>query len=138
MIEDALAIVLRELLLLARDDVPILLRPVDHRAEFGVIVRHLVHGGLSLSAASLRHSLLFATCGRHLTPERGSRHISRPPRAKGTGARSEEHTSELQTLMRITYAVFCLKKKTEHTENRIQYPLHVDKRRSTTLNLTYT
>src|SRR3546814_19916476 len=36
MIEDALAIVRRELLLLARDDVPILLRPVDHRAAFGV------------------------------------------------------------------------------------------------------
>src|SRR3546814_3950053 len=29
------------------------------------------------------------------------------------GARSEEHTSELQSLMRISYAVFCLKKKTE-------------------------
>src|SRR3546814_10803151 len=27
--------------------------------------------------------------------------------------RSEEHTSELQSLMRISYAVFCLKKKTE-------------------------
>src|SRR3546814_3457160 len=30
-------------------------------------------------------------------------------------ARSEEHTSELQSLMRISYAVFCLKKKTQHT-----------------------
>src|SRR3546814_6272335 len=29
-----------------------------------------------------------------------------------TKARSEEHTSELQSLMRISYAVFCLKKKT--------------------------
>src|SRR3546814_4606717 len=29
-------------------------------------------------------------------------------------ARSEEHTSELQSLMRISYAVFCLKKKTKH------------------------
>src|SRR3546814_5673317 len=29
--------------------------------------------------------------------------------------RSEEHTSELQSLMRISYAVFCLKKKTEFT-----------------------
>src|SRR3546814_2522230 len=28
------------------------------------------------------------------------------------GGRSEEHTSELQSLMRISYAVFCLKKKT--------------------------
>src|SRR3546814_6527074 len=33
------------------------------------------------------------------------------------GNRSEEHTSELQSLMRISYAVFCLKKnkKTQHT-----------------------
>src|SRR3546814_948865 len=33
-----------------------------------------------------------------------------------TGDRSEEHTSELQSLMRISYAVFCLKKKTNSTE----------------------
>src|SRR3546814_2601331 len=36
----------------------------------------------------------------------------------GTWRRSEEHTSELQSLMRISYAVFCLKKKTnkyDHT-----------------------
>src|SRR3546814_4118801 len=31
--------------------------------------------------------------------------------------RSEEHTSELQSLMRISYAVFCLKKKTNQTNN---------------------
>src|SRR3546814_5057788 len=30
--------------------------------------------------------------------------------------RSEEHTSELQSLMRISYAVFCLKKKKEHKQ----------------------
>src|SRR3546814_466009 len=33
--------------------------------------------------------------------------------------RSEEHTSELQSLMRISYAVFCLKKKTQTTQYRI-------------------
>src|SRR3546814_7124660 len=33
------------------------------------------------------------------------------------GDRSEEHTSELQSLMRISYAVFCLKKKQQLTEN---------------------
>src|SRR3546814_2014526 len=33
-----------------------------------------------------------------------------------TQARSEEHTSELQSLMRISYAVFCLKKKKKQTE----------------------
>src|SRR3546814_7138743 len=31
--------------------------------------------------------------------------------------RSEEHTSELQSLMRISYAVFCLKKKTSHNHS---------------------
>src|SRR3546814_10431759 len=31
--------------------------------------------------------------------------------------RSEEHTSELQSLMRISYAVFCLKKKTKYTRD---------------------
>src|SRR3546814_2142869 len=34
-------------------------------------------------------------------------------RKRSTGQRSEEHTSELQSLMRISYAVFCLKKKNE-------------------------
>src|SRR3546814_9048054 len=33
------------------------------------------------------------------------------PHWRRNGARSEEHTSELQSLMRISYAVFCLKKK---------------------------
>src|SRR3546814_4434035 len=34
--------------------------------------------------------------------------------------RSEEHTSELQSLMRISYAVFCLKKKKKNKKNRTQ------------------
>src|SRR3546814_8924553 len=39
-----------------------------------------------------------------------------PPQAlAGTRRRSEEHTSELQSLMRISYAVFCLKKNTQKT-----------------------
>src|SRR3546814_2410233 len=33
--------------------------------------------------------------------------------------RSEEHTSELQSLMRISYAVFCLKKKKNHHKNNL-------------------
>src|SRR3546814_2333039 len=47
-------------------------------------------------------------------------------RLKGTGlglsiSRSEEHTSELQSLMRISYAVFCLKKKTKNPTDTIKY-----------------
>src|SRR3546814_6630223 len=37
------------------------------------------------------------------------------PRTYGIRIRSEEHTSELQSLMRISYAVFCLKKKKQNT-----------------------
>src|SRR3546814_8605346 len=38
-----------------------------------------------------------------------------------TGARSEEHTSELQSLMRISYAVFCLKKKKKQKITHYQH-----------------
>src|SRR3546814_6842083 len=41
-------------------------------------------------------------------PAAGRRHPPQPQK------RSEEHTSELQSLMRISYAVFCLKKKTQN------------------------
>src|SRR3546814_10840730 len=37
--------------------------------------------------------------------------------SQGRVWRSEEHTSELQSLMRISYAVFCLKKKHQNTAN---------------------
>src|SRR3546814_3878916 len=43
-------------------------------------------------------------------------------RARNTSARSEEHTSELQSLMRISYAVFCLKKKNK--SNNEHQPHH--------------
>src|SRR3546814_1386382 len=39
--------------------------------------------------------------------------------AKKSDKRSEEHTSELQSLMRISYAVFCLKKKTQQKKKHI-------------------
>src|SRR3546814_3569179 len=42
----------------------------------------------------------------------------RPPSKAGL-IRSEEHTSELQSLMRISYAVFCLKKKKQKDEDMI-------------------
>src|SRR3546814_9154346 len=46
---------------------------------------------------------------------------SRATPAAGKGAaRSEEHTSELQSLMRISYAVFCLKKLISHLPTHIQ------------------
>src|SRR3546814_6717835 len=49
------------------------------------------------------------------------RHRQRDPRQALSGrgdGRSEEHTSELQSLMRISYAVFCLKKKITNNTNK--------------------
>src|SRR3546814_5152843 len=47
------------------------------------------------------------------------RHHRRLRSQGGSDDRSEEHTSELQSLMRISYAVFCLKKQTQHTRQRL-------------------
>src|SRR3546814_6215492 len=44
----------------------------------------------------------------------GSRQAPSTPISRSGKRRSEEHTSELQSLMRISYAVFCLKKKINH------------------------
>src|SRR3546814_15662518 len=61
---------------------------------------------LSPASASWAPHCAFAA-GRPQPPDRLVRdHL------RGGGIRSEEHTSELQSLMRISYAVFCLKKKT--------------------------
>src|SRR3546814_2261130 len=70
------------------------------------------------------YTTLFRSVGLTVTPciERVRRlerdgiitgyHARVAPAALDAGLRSEEHTSELQSLMRISYAVFCLKKKT--------------------------
>src|SRR3546814_1346534 len=53
--------------------------------------------------------------------------------------RSEEHTSELQSLMRISYAVFCLKKKTNRTIQKIHKNLtHTEKRHNTKTQNSHT
>src|SRR3546814_9162856 len=52
------------------------------------------------------------TLHAHLIGRQGSRaDLNTPALILDIEARSEEHTSELQSLMRISYAVFCLKKK---------------------------
>src|SRR3546814_4493601 len=48
---------------------------------------------------------------RRLATARSRKHSSGRCRTRRSIGRSEEHTSELQSLMRISYAVFCLKKK---------------------------
>src|SRR3546814_1029338 len=46
--------------------------------------------------------------------------IAYDQQVQAVARRSEEHTSELQSLMRISYAVFCLKKK-KHNQHTLQY-----------------
>src|SRR3546814_3498324 len=61
-----------------------------------------------------RTSRSAGTADRHSKMQRSS---CAPRRScRFAGRRSEEHTSELQSLMRISYAVFCLKKKTNITQ----------------------
>src|SRR3546814_8172827 len=75
----------------------------------------------TLPGASYRRYVLRTDGGAHRAPGSRSR-PSRAPIAEGQAEcladRSEEHTSELQSLMRISYAVFCLKNNTDkHTRN---------------------
>src|SRR3546814_2491512 len=65
--------------------------------------------GCALHSGQLRYRLA-------LSDRRVAAH--RPGAAKRR--RSEEHTSELQSLMRISYAVFCLKKKKQTQPNRLR------------------
>src|SRR3546814_6606100 len=51
-------------------------------------------------------------------PPRTELSLDAPDPRRRLGARSEEHTSELQSLMRNSYAVFCLKKKTLNHQQR--------------------
>src|SRR3546814_1292757 len=57
--------------------------------------------------------------------ERLRPHSTDPMRNRAIAPRSEEHTSELQSLMRTSYAVFCLKKKTDDTNNSDNRSPHV-------------
>src|SRR3546814_1571134 len=87
---------------------------VVDRQEDGVcrlyIDRHLVHEvtspqafeGLRAAGRQVRRPQATLAVADHNVP---------------TTDRSEEHTSELQSLMRISYAVFCLKKKNETQQN---------------------
>src|SRR3546814_3034369 len=89
--------------------------PIPTQARNGRLVAH--HPGvgalgfdrsdLELQSAGQRRAMRH---DRHGLVEAGREHVP--------VARSEEHTSELQSLMRISYAVFCLKKKTTSTRRK--------------------
>src|SRR3546814_5552096 len=75
-----------------------------------------VGGGILLrglrAVSDFEYEFQLASMNRHLIPEVETLFL--------TPARSEEHTSELQSLMRISYAVFCLKKKNNHKKTNTE------------------
>src|SRR3546814_2576091 len=74
--------------------------------------RH-IHAKIARNADMLLGHIRLGAMGRH--PDRTHAKIIRA--AQLLDGRSEEHTSELQSLMRISYAVFCLKKKHQTVTN---------------------
>src|SRR3546814_4059314 len=84
--------------------------------------RHRDRVDAALTAAVAAEDELMAQMGGHLIEAGGKRArplfavasaavLATSPEAIDAAVRSEEHTSELQSLMRISYAVFCLNKK---------------------------
>src|SRR3546814_3797102 len=93
----------REDLFYRLDVIPVALPPLrDRRSDIAALVDHFVAAG--------RHSGLPDRQFAPAAMQRLERHD-----------RSEEHTSELQSLMRISYAVFCLKKKITTKHKRTTY-----------------
>src|SRR3546814_6756715 len=89
------------------------------------VVEHLAHGGagdhpahrdvdLGLEHGSLEDRRFQAVAGLAAAEVQADG----PVAVTRAGGRSEEHTSELQSLMRISYAVFCLKKKKHKEHNK--------------------
>src|SRR3546814_4075666 len=68
---------------------------------------------MSAAISSTESATPSARCSA--VPQAGTKPEDSEVEPAGT-ARSEEHTSELQSLMRISYAVFCLKKKKEYKD----------------------
>src|SRR3546814_1525779 len=91
-------------------------RPVGLLVGAGAAGRDHALGPLDRDAFAGPDDLRVGLAGR-LVARRG-REGGRRRRGEGCSVRSgrsEEHTSELQSLMRISYAVFCLKKKKQNT-----------------------
>src|SRR3546814_8654783 len=86
--------------------------------------RRVEHEAVAADAGRFRLDHALHREGRHRRVHgvaAGAQHVQRRQGRQAVGSRrhaverSEEHTSELQSLMRLSYAVFCLKKK--HTKN---------------------
>src|SRR3546814_9333467 len=78
------------------------------------------HAGEALGVAFYAAHPLMVRAG-------GDYHVRSIQSANPDGSRSEEHTSELQSLMRTSYDVFCLKKKNDQTQKTRNSLLQYDR-----------
>src|SRR3546814_6332461 len=92
---------------------PALLLTSLAQADFAALAAAAVTGAVVLAIMAMTCLLLL---------------VQLATRGDGPAFRSEEHTSELQSLMRISYAVFCLKKKKQikHKNNKTNLILDTD------------
>src|SRR3546814_1889508 len=92
--------------------------------------RRIRRGGAQVAHGACRRAHGYRRTARHAekTADRCSSGLLRRRRVRARDVRrSEEHTSELQSLMRISYAVFCLKKKnikTHYYQSRFASTTH--------------
>src|SRR3546814_7666993 len=109
---------------------PVKIAPPDRmpRVRSDAGIKHMTNFGLLLEPVDELQSVALMALEAHLKRAQSAMHevaivgahavspvtrrILQPPED-----RSEEHTSELRSLMRISYAVFCLKKKNTHTQH---------------------
>src|SRR3546814_8973676 len=82
----------------------------DTLFPYPTLIRSITSATHSAMAVQRRYSTSISMRTKRQAPGRLAKARCITPRSKSQ-TRSEEHTSELQSLMRISYAVFCLKKK---------------------------
>src|SRR3546814_1812192 len=99
-------------------------------AEAGISIALIQHfaGKLPILGVCLGHQAIGAAFGGDIVRAKQIMH-GKVSSITHTGTdvfagRSEEHTSELQSLMRISYAVFCLKKKTNKNLHKASHTTH--------------
>src|SRR3546814_2090885 len=98
-------------------DVELLAVGIEEDLDPPHLVRHLRHRVRALPLV-VDVDLVAAVAAEHVGLGVHHRHEAHRHDQRDAEQRSEEHTSELQSLMRISYAVFCLKKKKLKNNNR--------------------
>src|SRR3546814_10594909 len=91
--------------LLLMDEPTAGMAPAERNALVGLVKKLVQQRNMAVLFTEHSMDVVFAYADRVIVLARGQLI------AQGSVERSEEHTSELQSLMRISYAVFCLKKK---------------------------